>query len=247
MENMILAENIRESAFFQTALGGIISNLTTIDTTHFKTMNGHIIMKDAIVNIEPITSEGNVLNLYLIGNMDLLKNQLDMKVRVKLGSEISNMLGPIAALNPINLVKATPGLNIAMAKTFALFCEELGIDEMNSIPKFEDNMAEFYATKFQIVLRGDVAKPLSLVKSFKWLVTSAEMAAAESFVESLPEPVVTEDGQLLTTAEEINDYNEYNSKRSTKIKKAIKKIFTKEKKQEQNADIETEVLIETPN
>ena len=230
MENMILAENIRESSFFQTALGGVISNLTTIDTTHFKNMNGHIELKDAIVHIIPITSKGNVLNLYITGDMDILKNTLDMKVRVKLGSEISNMLGPIAALNPINLVKATPGLNVAMAKAFTLFTEEISADEMNAIPKFDEALAEFYSTKFQIVLRGDVSKPLKLIKSFKWLATSTEIAEAQNYVSSLPDPVTTEDGTVLTTAEEINAYNEYNSRRSTKIKKAIKKIFTKEKK-----------------
>lgn len=230
LENMILAENIRESAFFQTALGGIVSNLTTIDTTHFEIMKGNLVLKDAIVEITPITSKGSVLNLYLIGNMDILKNMLDMKVRVKLGSEISNMLGPIAALNPINLIKSTPGLNVAMAKAFALFCEEVSADEMEIIPKFDSKSAENFATKFQIVLRGDVAKPLSLIKSFKWLATSTEMAEAESFVDSLPEPVVTEDGRVLQTAEEINAYNAYNAKRTTKIKKAVKKFFTKEKK-----------------
>lgn len=35
LENLIIAENIRESQLFQTALGGVISGLTTIDTTHF--------------------------------------------------------------------------------------------------------------------------------------------------------------------------------------------------------------------
>ena len=64
------------SSFFKTALGGVISNLTTIDTTHFKTMNGHIELKDAIVHILPITSNGNVLNLHIAGDMDILKKQI---------------------------------------------------------------------------------------------------------------------------------------------------------------------------
>ncbi|MBQ7450388.1 AsmA family protein [bacterium] len=227
LENMILAENIRESEFFKTALGGIISNLTTIDTTHFENMNGHLIFKDGILHISPITSNGNVLNLWLAGDMDILKNTLDMKVRAKLGSEISNMLGPIAAINPINLVKATPGLNIVMAKTFILFCEEVTAEEMDIIPKFKDNQAEFFSTKFQIVLRGDVSKPLTLVKSFKWLVTSTELAAAEAFVESLPEPEVTSKGTVLQTPEEIDAYNK---KLSTKLKK----FFKKNKKDKKN-------------
>ena len=229
LENMILAENIRESSFFQTAIGGIINNLTTIDTTHFENLNGHIILHDAIVKISPVRTSGNILNLYLIGDFDILKNTLDMKVRAKLGSEISNMLGPIAALNPINLVKSTPGLNVAMAKAFTLFSEEVSADEMDAIPAFKDDHAENFATKFQVVLKGDVAKPLSLVKSFKWLVTSTQMAAAEEFVSTLPEPVVDDNGNLLQTEEEINAYNEYNSKKTTKIKKAVKKLFKRKK------------------
>ncbi len=232
LENMILAENIRESSFFQTALGDIINNLTTVDTTHFENMNGHIILKDAVVKISPITTSGNILNLYLVGDFDILKNTLDMKVRAKLGSEISNMLGPIAALNPINLIKSTPGLNVAMAKAFTLFCEEVPAEEMDAIPSFKDDHAENYATKFQVVLRGDVNKPLSLVKSFKWLVTSTQMAAAEDFVSTLPEPVVDDNGNLLQTEEEINAYNQYNSKKTTKIKKAVKKVFGKFRKKD---------------
>ena len=232
LENMILAENIRESSFFQTALGGVINNLTSIDTTHFENMNGHIIMKNAIVGISPVYSNGSVLNLYLFGNFDILKNSLDMKVRAKLGSEISNMLGPISALNPINLVKATPGLNVAMAKTFALFCEELSADEMAVIPSFPDKLAEFNATKFQIVLRGDVAKPLSLVKSFKWLVTETQFLAAKNYVATLPEPEVTGDGKVLQTAEEIEAYNK---KLSTKIKKGTKKVLNKFRKNKDTA------------
>ena len=236
LENMILAENIRESAFFQTALGGIISNLTTIDTTHFDNMTGHIIMKDAVVEIAPIYSNGSILNLYLIGDFDILKNTISMKVRAKLGSEISNMLGPIAAINPINLLKATPGMNIAMAKTFALFCEDLSAAEMAAIPAFPDKNAEAYATKFQIRLKGDVAKPLSLVKSFKWLVTTEQLKEAEEFVKSLPEPVVDEKGNLLQTEEEINAYNKRNKKITTKTKKAIKKFLTSFKKEKEKTE-----------
>ena len=234
LENMILAENIRESEFFKTSIGAVINNLTTIDTTHFDIMNGHLIFKDGILNISPVISSGNVLNMHLAGNMDLLKNTLDMKVRAKLGSEISNMLGPVAALNPINLVKATPGLNVVMAKAFILFCEEVTPKEMNVIPSFEDSLAETLSTKFQIILKGDVAKPLTLVKSFKWLVTAKQLTDAENFVASLPEPEVTSKGEVLQTPEEIENYNK---KLSTKLKKLFKKENKKLKKNEETQDI----------
>ena len=49
LENLIIAENIRESQFFQTALGGIISGLTTIDTTHFSELKGSLTFKTEFV------------------------------------------------------------------------------------------------------------------------------------------------------------------------------------------------------
>ena len=186
LENMILSENIRESQFFQTALGGVIDSLTSIQTSHFEVLNGRVELKDGVVKMVPITSLGPVMCLYIAGDMNLLTNQADMILRARLGSKIADMLGPIAAVNPINLLKVTPGMNVAAAKMFALFCEEISAEEMNLIPQFDEKFNTMSATNFQIVLAGDVAKPLSLFKSFKWLATAAEISAAKSFVETLP-------------------------------------------------------------
>ena len=186
LENLILAENIRESEFFQTALGGVIDSLTSIETSHFDRLSGHIIMNDGIASLKPITSSGKIMCMLIDGDMNLLTNIADMKLRARLGSQISNMLGPIAAVNPINLVKATPGLNVAAAKMFAIFCEQITKQELAAIPEFGKNFSDMSTTNFQVVLRGDTAKPLSLIKSFKWLATSEDIASAENFVSTLP-------------------------------------------------------------
>ncbi len=188
LENLILAENIRESEFFQTALGGVINSLTQIQTSHFDILTGHVKLKDGIASLDPIASRGPVMCMNISGDMNLLDNQADMKLRARLGSKIADMLGPIAAVNPINLVKATPGLNVAAAKMFAIFCEEVTQAEMDAIPQFEENFGVMSTTNFQIVLRGDTQKPLSLIKSFKWLATVDEINSAEQFVDTLPPP-----------------------------------------------------------
>ncbi len=186
LENLILAENIRNSEFFQTALGGVINSLTSIQTSHFDILDGHIIMKDGVAKLDPITSVGPVMCMNITGDMNLLTNEADMKLRARLGSKIADMLGPIAAVNPINLVKATPGLNVAAAKMFSIFTEAITAEEMAQIPNFVNDFGKLSTTNFQVVLRGDTAKPLSLIKSFKWLATTAEIESAEHFVETLP-------------------------------------------------------------
>ena len=52
------------------------------------------------------------MSMYIAGTMNLLDNSADMKVRAKLASVISDSLGPLANINPVNLVKNTPGLNV---------------------------------------------------------------------------------------------------------------------------------------
>ena len=236
LENMILAENIRESQFFKTALGGILGGLTSIDTTHFNELIGSISFKDGIASIEPITSDGNVLTLHIAGDFDLLKNTADMKVRARLASMIANVLGPIANVNPINLVKVTPGLNVASAKLFTLFTQSVTQEELDAIPAFKTKTDNLNSTNFQIILRGDVNKPLSLVKSFKWLALQSQINSAKEFVATLPEP-----DSLDATVEDMEAKQAEEAKTSTKIKNIF---FKKEKKLEEEKLLETKLELE---
>lgn len=189
LENLIIAENIRESQLFQTALGGVISGLTTIDTTHFSDLSGTLTFNNGICSMNPITSLGNILSLHIFGDFDLLKNCADMKVRARMASLVSNLLGPIGAINPVNLLNNAASLNVITAKAFSIFCEMVPAEEIAILPSFSNKYVDNAATKFQLVIRGDVAKPFSLVKSFKWLATASEYEKATNFINSLPEPL----------------------------------------------------------
>lgn len=194
IENFLMAENIRENPFFSSTIGSVITNIVTIDTSHFNYLFGRLTFKDGTANIAPIKSQGNVMSMYIAGTMDLLDNSADMKVRAKLASVISDSLGPLANINPVNLVKNTPGLNIVAAKSFAIFCEEVSEEEMKAVPHLGKGKTEDNATKFQIVLRGDTRKPLKMIKSFKWLALDSEIQSAQDFVDTIPEPVEGEEG-----------------------------------------------------
>ena len=180
-------------------MGGIIDGLLTIDTTHFSDLTGSLSFDDGICYINTITSLGNILSLHIVGEFDLLRNYADMKVRARMASLVSNLLGPIGAINPANLLNSAASLNVVTAKAFSIFCEMISEDEMNAIPSFSNKYVDNSATKFQIVVRGDVAKPLKLVKSFKWLATTTEYQNAVDYVNSLPEPV---EGSTSTNIEE---------------------------------------------
>lgn len=213
LENLIIAENIRESAFFQTALGGIIEGLFTIDTTHFSELTGKLSFNDGICYIDPITSLGNILSLHVFGEFDLLRNAADMKVRARMASLVSNLLGPIGAINPANLINSAASLNVVTAKAFSIFCEMVPEEELDILPSFANKYVDNAATKFQIVVRGDVAKPLTLVKSFKWLASKTEYDNAVDYVNSLPDEI--EGSEAATIEEAIAEHEALEAEKKT--------------------------------
>lgn len=79
-------------------------------------------------------------------------------------------------------------MNVLAAKAFFLFCESVTEEEMKAIPELYE-YSDANATKFQVVLRGDTTKPLTLVKSFKWLAEQSQIDNATAFASTLPEPV----------------------------------------------------------
>lgn len=240
IENLIIAENIRESQFFQTALGGVINSLTSIDTTHFTELIGHLNLVGGVCHIDPITSLGNALTLHIFGDFDLVKNYADMKVRAKMSSIIANVLGPLNAINPVNLMNSAASLNVVTAKAFSLFCEVVPADELQTLPSFENSYIDSGAAKFQLGVRGDAAKPLTLVKSFKWLASKTQFDEAMDFVNSLPDPV---EGSTATNIQEaIAEAQALEAEKKT-VKYKLKHLFDNKSEQKdsnktQSAEIE---------
>ncbi|MBR6098692.1 AsmA family protein [bacterium] len=201
LENMIMAENIRENAFFSSTIGSLVTNLVTFDTSRYNELYGHLdFLGNGNIEISPIKSQGDVLSMYIAGKMNILDNTAEMKVRGKLASAFADKLGPLANINPVNIVKNTPGLNVGLVKAFALFCEEVSEEEMKALPHLGEGKSDDNATKFQIRLNGNLNKPLGMIKSFKWLVLDSELQAAENFVDTLPIPEAGEEGM---TVEEL--------------------------------------------
>lgn len=230
LENFIMAENIRESAFFQSAIGSVINSLLSFNTSHYNTLKGDLSFENGVTLINPITSSGDIMGMYIFGDYNLIKNEVDVKVRGRLGSQVSDSLGPLAILNPVNLVKATPGMSLVLGKIFFLFCETVTPEELDLIPLLGKEITDNNTTKFQVIVRGDAAKPLSLVKSFKWLALESEINAAQEFLNTIPKntkPINIEGFESINTE---NIKNNIEEKTKNKIQETASNIITEETK-----------------
>ena len=68
---------------------------------------------------------------------------------------------------------------------------------MDAVPAFSSNASDYNATKFQVIVRGDVAKPLTLVKSFKWMALEADILSAKTHVQTLADEEAKAKGKKL--------------------------------------------------
>ena len=234
-ENFLMAENIRNNAFFSSAIGSVITNIVTFDTSRFDYLYGHLTFNNGFAQVAPIKSQGNVMSMYIAGKVGLLDNSADLKVRGKLASAFSDKLGPLANINPVNLVKNTPGLNVVLAKTFSIFCQSVSEEELKAIPALGKGKSDEYATKFQITLRGDTRKPLKMIKAFKWLALNSEIESAQDFVDTIPVPEAGEENlsveELIKLREEQATATEASLQAKENIEKnESKSIFSKIKK-----------------
>ncbi|MBQ9245936.1 AsmA family protein [bacterium] len=180
IENLIIADNIRQNAFFKTALGTTINQITKFDTTHFNSLTGNMSFNNGIAQINPITSSGDVMSTYIFGNFDLLKNNIDVTLRGRLGSQVSESMGTLSMINPINLSKKATTINPLLGNIFVIFTQQVTDSEMAQIPKLGKDYSDTNTTRFQAILKGDVAKPNSVVKSFKWLALKSEIESAQT-------------------------------------------------------------------
>ena len=89
---------------------------------------------------------------------------------------------------------------------------------MDLIPALGKEIDDVNSTKFQVVLRGDVAKPLSLVKSFKWMALQSDVDKASSQVNALPTNTVPD---LSSLGIDITNLNSEEVK--TQVKEQAKK------------------------
>lgn len=236
IENFIMAENIRENQFFSSTIGSVINNLLSFNTSRYNSLYGHLNFHNGIAEISPIKSQGDVMSMFIFGNLNLLDSTAEMKIRGKLASAFSDKLGPLANLNPINLVKSTPGLNVVMVKAFALFCEEISEEEMKAIPHLGEGKSDENATKFQVRLKGDTRKPLKMIKSFKWLALDSEIQTAKEFVDTIPTPEEGEEGLSVQQLIELRQQQaqaqaELEAKEAKKPINRLKKLFHSEKKE----------------
>lgn len=186
-ENFLMAENIRNNSILSSNVGLVLPEIVEIDTSQFNYMFGHLIFSRGFAKLQPVKTQGRVMSMNISGAIDLLDNNADLILNGKISSNFAEKLGILYALNPSKISKFDK--ENELAKDFTNYSDLISEKELHLIPHIISSNDDEIAI-FEVLLRGDTRIPLKMIKSFKWLVSEAEMEKAKAHVEKLTAPEV---------------------------------------------------------
>lgn len=182
-ETFLKADNLASIAFISTATGSLINKISPHNTAEFANLNGVVSFNGGNMNISPITSTGKNMSLYITGNMNLLNNNANMLVLGRISNEITSLLGPLNQLNPVNILKTKNSTWAAVTLNILDTLNQAATpSEMNKIPKLTPAQENATTSKFIVKINGNIEKPQSAIKSFRWLSSQSELNEAEKVI-----------------------------------------------------------------
>ena len=161
------------------------------------------------MTISQITSSGKNMSMYITGKMNLVNNQANIDILGRISNEISSLLGPISQLNPTNILKSSDSTWAAITVGILnSINQSTSTVELNKIPQLTPTQDENTTSKFAVKIQGNIQKPQTAVKSFRWLSSEQELSEAKSTISPVQSITETIKSLPKTKEETINTLKE---------------------------------------
>lgn len=174
-EHFLYAQNLLSQKFVKTTIGSIASGLAPKNTGKFTQMSGDIALSNGWAQIVQVTSTGPNMSLYLTGRFNLLNNYADIDILGQISKEVANSLGIVSDLSLEKLTSNFSKFGSTLSSVVSGYNLSASKEYLDKIPKLSTGVVE--GTKsFKVEIDG-VIDSVSAVKSFMWLMNSAEAEA----------------------------------------------------------------------
>lgn len=158
MEYLLKAGNVIKSGITGLNINNVVDLVVPQKTGYFKELKGSLFIEDGILKTNNISSKGDNLSLYLVGQWNLSTNKADITILGRLSKNVSSLLGPLGKLSINSVIGILPVNNdIELVK------------EISKIPGLEINNSNYRL--FRVNFSGDYYDANS-VKTFKWIEKS---------------------------------------------------------------------------
>ena len=160
LEYLLKAGNLVKSGITGLSVNNLINLVAPLHTGSFSEIKGTIDINKGVADKIQILSNSKDLNLFIIGEYNLVSKFADMYVFGRLSRKISTVLGPVGNLSLNTLFNTIPGVDLNNTSDKGL------LNGINKIPGLE--LTNRLYRVFAAEIHGDISGD-DYVESFRWI------------------------------------------------------------------------------
>ncbi len=166
-EHFLYAQNLLSQRLIYTNLNNTIRAVSPKDTGHFTYMKGVLKFKNGYVYLNPLTTTGPQMSMYITGFMNLFANNVDLQILGRVSSDVSTSLGVLGTMTIKDFLDEHTKYGKNIPEAYNAVNSELPEVDISKIPALYPDLK--YQTKnFKVLISGD-SESVKSVKSFTWV------------------------------------------------------------------------------
>ena len=166
-EHFLYAQNLLAQRLIYASLNSARQAISPKDTDYITYLKGKVNFANGIAHLNPITTSGPQMSMYITGNINILNNYTNLQILGKISSEVSSSLGVLGSLTIKDFLDEHTKYGASAARLFNFYNKEIPDSEIQKIPALLPDYR--YDTKtFEVQISGDPDSVKS-VKNFNWV------------------------------------------------------------------------------
>ena len=181
-EHFLYAQNLSGISLFKSNLANTLRTIAPKNSGEFDYLKGNVSFSNGWMSLDPVSSSGKNMSLFIDGKMNLLNNDSNIELLGCVSNEIASSLGPLNDMSVSKLIANVGKFGTTMSGLLNSYNQSASVDLINKIPKLtpESDNSKY----FKVKINGNIQSPTS-VKYFKWLMTKSDENQAQSVLSTL--------------------------------------------------------------
>ncbi len=180
-EYFIGAQNLLAQSSISKSFNSILSVISPKNTGQFDYLKGHLTYDNGYATLNPVSSAGQNMSLYITGKYNLINNYANMTVLGNISQEIVNILGPIGNFSLSKLISNFGKWGAQASALLNTYNQSADTRTLSNIPELTSKKEK---KAFTVIINGNISSAAAL-KMFKWLSTEQEMTTTKSSLADL--------------------------------------------------------------
>lgn len=181
-EHFLYAQNLNGISLFKSNLANTLRTISPKNSGEFDYLKGNVSFSNGWMSLNPVSSSGKNMSLYIDGKMNLLNNDSNIELMGCVSNEIATLLGPLNDMSLSKLIGNVGKFGNTISSLINSYNQKIDETYINKIPKLTPESSNSKYFKVEVV--GNILNAAS-VKTFKWLMTQNDENQAQSVLSDL--------------------------------------------------------------